>query len=317
MGHTTNIAFASYLLHRSNGGLTRDEFYREAQDVGWLGGENRDKWTKKYTERLFEGRGDKEFIFFFDGQRLKLTRPDIYPLGFDPITVHNTLCQYSAETIKKARDSGKVFNSLELMVAMAEVYERESGKTLYQLALEEHKKDSHAPIPMDPSDPPGTKYYEIEVDVSVGGISHDRSLPRMHTIVARMLRESKERIRRFSPDGAYAREAREELARWKSISEKLEQADELLSGSYPMRHTFELKSLNGPPMDDARLKALSEAVKGLETTEQENTMLAKLGFAGIKVDRASVGTEVKGIVNLSKKWLEEELRMLSDFERMQ
>ncbi len=317
MGHTTNIAFASYLLHRSNGGLTRDQFYKEAQDVGWINDENRDKWTKKYTERLFEGRGDKEFIFFFDGQRLKLTRSDIYPLGFDPITVHNTLSQYSAETIEKARNSGKVFNSLELMVAMAEIYERETGRTLYQLAVTEHQKDKHTPIPMDPSDLPGTKYYEIEIDVSVGMISHDRSLPRMQPIVGRMLREAKERIQRFRPDGAYTTQAREDLERWKSISEKLEQADELLSGSYPTRYTFELKSLNGPPMEDAKLKALDEVVGGLETTEQENAMLARLGFVGIKVDRASVVTEVKGIVNLSKKWLEEELRMLSDFERMQ
>ncbi len=307
MGKEANLAFAAYLLRGISGGLAKEEFYREAEKVGWIVDGARREWVRKYIDPLFDGTGEKELFFFFDGQRLRLEKTDLYISGFAPIDIHNTLTQRSPEMLKQVRERGRIYNFLDLMVAMADEYEKRTGKTLYQLALEEHAKNKFRPRPRDPNISPHAKYYEIEVDVRIGRISHD--IPRSVRIVERMIRETRDRIPRHRPDGDSAKKVKEELARWDVIHEKFGEVVSVLEGDNPRRYTLELTSMNGPPIDDAMRNALREAIRGLSTTEEEDALLAKINRKGIKVDESSSTAEVKGVVNLTKRWIDEEIRL--------
>ena len=205
----------------------------------------------------------------------------------------------------------------ELQVALSKIYEERFGKSIYELALEEHREDPRRPPPRDPNEQKGTKHYNITVKVRIEdpdeSLADYRSrVEEIFLAIEPILERSYETVRGLEERGEDATEQTEEWNRWIALSRKFNDSSDYSDGEY--RTSFELKGVDGPPVEEVLEEAIQSAIRRYSTNPQENQMLESIGFYGFKLDRSRIKAEVSAIENLSALWLRQEEELVRKLE---
>ncbi len=313
MGAIVNTAFLEYALRRNPDGLTKEAFYRFAEDVGWVYSDERRKWVGRYLDDCFEGDGEKEYTFILEKGVLRLKNQETGFGLFGPLDVHNMLHRFSQETVSRLRSGKRISDPLELAAAVANLYEETTGKRLYDLAVEDHQEHPHREPPRDPNEPKNIKHYEIEVRVSVVDDSGLRDYIGQVGSISEVLHDKLEEllaeVKELEAAGTDTTEKEKERWKWIELYRKFEDFE--YRDKTALR--FKLKG-EKPPEEEAREKAVDSITIRYSTTDEQDRLLEQLGFSGFKLDRLHVNTEIDKIQNLSKVWLEAENELVKKME---
>ena len=97
MGYIVNTEFVGCLLHKHPEGLTRDEFYRKAEEVGWIRDETSRAWTAGYVNEFFDDRVTGGILnpFVLEGGKLRLKDPQGVGVVLSPLIIYNVLSKLS------------------------------------------------------------------------------------------------------------------------------------------------------------------------------------------------------------------------------